>query len=232
MKYDLAFYTCYFGGDFNYSKLIPPIPSLQYDCYYFTNNHDIYRQLENTQWKRIFMDNIPIHNCHVKDNMSAKELRVCPHRFEILRDYTYLCWLDSKVQIHEHKVLELIPTLENSDKIIALSKHDRSNEFSSVWDEFHLAMIYDKYRLEKDKNMAYITRQLENGFSEKIDVHFCSTVTLKKKCDKMIEFDELWYSHIQECGIECQISLSFIQQKYIDYICVLEPKNIWKYFYE
>ena len=136
------------------------------------------------------------------------------------------------MQIHEHKVLELIPTLENSDKIIALSKHDRSNEFTSVWDEFNLAMIYDKYRLEEDRNMAYITKQLENGFSEKIDVHFCSTVTVKKKCDKMIEFDELWYSHIQECGIECQISLSFIQQKYIDYICVLESKNIWKYFYE
>ena len=31
----LCFYTCYFGGNSNYSNLIPPIPSLQYDCYYF-----------------------------------------------------------------------------------------------------------------------------------------------------------------------------------------------------
>jgi len=230
--YSLAFYTCYFGGDYNYSKLIPPIPSLQYDCYYFTNNHDIYTQLENTPWKRIFMDTIPIHNCHVKDNMSAKEIRVCPHRFELLRDYTYLCWFDSKVQLYEDKVLECISTLENSDKMMALTKHVCSDTFKSVWDEFNLAMIYDKYRSEKDRNVEYMTKQLANGYSEHLDVHFCSTVTVKKNCDKMVEFDELWYSHIQECGIECQISLSFVQQKYIEWIHVLEAKSIWKYFYE
>lgn len=232
MKYDLAFYTCYFGGDYNYSKLIPPIPSRVYDCFYFTNNPDIYQQLENTPWKRVFMENIPVYDCHIKDNMSAKEIRVCPHRFEWLRDYTYLCWFDSKVQIYEDKVLECIPTLENTDKIMALSKHVCSDQFTTVWDEYNLAMIYDKYRLEQDRNLAYMKKQLENGYSENIDVHFCSTVTLKKKCDKMVEFDECWFQHIEECGIECQISLSFVQQKYIDFIYVLEPKSIWKYFYE
>ena len=30
----LAFYTCFFGGRNNYSFLIPPIPSIKYDCYY------------------------------------------------------------------------------------------------------------------------------------------------------------------------------------------------------
>jgi hypothetical protein len=178
------------------------------------------------------MDTIPIHNCHVKDNMSAKEIRVCPHRFELLRDYTYLCWFDSKVQLYEDKVLECISTLENSDKMMALTKHVCSDTFKSVWDEFNLAMIYDKYRSEKDRNVEYMTKQLANGYSEHLDVHFCSTVTVKKNCDKMVEFDELWYSHIQECGIECQISLSFVQQKYIEWIHVLEAKSIWKYFYE
>lgn len=228
----LAFYTCYFGGDFNYSKLIPPIPSLEYDCYYFTNNHDIYAQLENTAWKRVFMDTIPIHDCHVKDNMSAKEIRVCPHRFSWLKEYAYLCWFDSKVQVYEDKVLECVLTLENSDKIMALTKHVCSDTFKTVWDEYNLAMIYDKYRMEQDRNLAYMTKHLENGYSEHLDVHFCSTVTLKKNCERMIEFDELWYAHILECGIECQISLSFVQQKYIDWIHVLESKSIWKYFYE
>ena len=38
----LAYYTCYFGGYHNYSRLIPPIPSEKYDCYFFTNDNDIY----------------------------------------------------------------------------------------------------------------------------------------------------------------------------------------------
>jgi len=232
MKYNLAYYTCYFGGDHNYSKLIPPIPSVEYDCYYFTNNNDIYQKLENTLWKRVFMSEIPIYNCDVKDNMSAKEIRVCPHRFDLLKNYTYLCWFDSKVQLYEDKVLETVQSLENSGKIMAFTKHVYSDTFTSVWDEYNLAMVYDKYRTEQSRNVDYINNQLANGYSEHIDIHFCSTVSLKKKSDKLIEFNELWYQHIMECGIECQISLSFVQQKYIDSIHVLEPKSIWKYFYE
>lgn len=42
----LAFYTCYFGGTQNYSRLIPPIPSITYDCYFFTNDYELYNNLE------------------------------------------------------------------------------------------------------------------------------------------------------------------------------------------
>jgi hypothetical protein len=63
----LAYYTCYFGGINNYSRLIPPLPSTKYDCYYFTNDIEIYNNLQNTLWIRVFIDCIPIHNCDIKD---------------------------------------------------------------------------------------------------------------------------------------------------------------------
>ena len=43
-------------------------------------------------------------------------------------------------------------------------------------------------------------------------------------CKKTEEFGE--------CRIEDQISLQFIQQKYIDFIIPTEYQEIWKYFYE
>lgn len=230
----LAFYTCYFGSiNNNYSRLIPPLPSNKYDCYFFTNDKEIYSDLENTLWIRIFMDNISIHNCNIKDTMETKILRCCPHKFNILTNYEYLCWFDTKLLIYENKVEELINKLDKSiQKLIVLSKHPYFDKFISVWDEFNLAMGIDKYFKQKEQNIKYIENQIKNGFSEKINIHFCGGWNIRKMCKKTEEFGELWYSHIQECGIEDQISLQFIQQKYIDFIIPTEYQEIWKYFYE
>lgn len=214
-------------------KINTPLPSSKYDCYYFTNDINIYNELENTLWKRVFCHNVPVHDCHIKDTMETKILRTCPHKFDILTNYEYLCWFDSKLQVYESSVEELIAQLSsNSDKIIVLSKHPYSDTFNSVWDEFNLAMGTVKYNVQKEQNIKYIEAQIQAGFSDKINIHFCGGWNLKKNCKKTEEFGELWYSHILECGIEDQISLQFVQQKYIDYIIPVNIKETWKYFYE
>lgn len=229
----LAYYTCYFGGNHSYSRLIPPIPSSKYDCFYFTNDIHIYNELENTSWKRVFCPNVPVHNCPIKDTMETKLLRTCPHKFDTLHNYEYLCWFDSKLQVYECKVEELITQLSaNNDKVIAFSKHPYSDKFNSVWDEFNLAIGTDKYNAQKEQNIKYIESQIKAGFSEKINIHFCGGWNLRKNCKKTEEFGELWHSHILECGIEDQISLQFVQQKYIDCIIPVNNKEAWKYFYE
>jgi hypothetical protein len=229
----LAYYTCFFGGQYNSAKVIGPIPSQTTPCYYFTNNTDMYNALENTLWIRIFVDNVPIHNCPIQDSMETKLLRTCPHKFEQLKDYEYLCWFDNNLQVYENKVHEVISKLDEDDsKTIVLTKHSYSDTFTSVWDEFNLAMQYSKYASQKEQNMKYINNQLTKGFSEKINVHFCSGWNIRKMCKLTEEFAELLYEHIQECGIECQISLSFVQQKYIGSIFILDHKETWKYFYE
>lgn len=228
----LAYYTCYFGNTINYSRLIPPLPSIKYDCYYFTNDIDIYNSLEKTCWKRILCSDIQVHDCNIKNTMETKILRTCPHKFNVLNDYEYLCWFDSKLKLYENKIEELMSQLSNNeDKIIVLSKHPCSNKFKSVWDEFNLAMEFDRYSLQKEQNINYIKQQIKNGFSEKINIHFCGGWSLRKKCEKLKEFGEEWYSHILECGIEDQISLQFVQQKYIDNIIPVEYQETWKYFY-
>lgn len=230
MDMKLAYYTCYFGGEYNYSNVIPPLPSVKYDCYFFTNNHQLAHKLKDT-WKIIFME-IPIHNCDVKDTMETKEIRCCPHRFDVLNQYEYLCWFDTKLAVYENKIEELMLELEKTDKIIVLTKHPYSDRFNSVWDEFNLSMAVPKYYSQKERYENYIRKQINLGFSEKINVHFCNGWSLKKKCKKMEEYNELLYLHVQECGIEDQISLQFIQQKYIEHIMPVDYQYTWKYFYE
>ena len=51
----LCYYSCYFGSNHSESNVIKNIPSKIYDCYYFTNTIDTYKQLKETDWKSIFV---------------------------------------------------------------------------------------------------------------------------------------------------------------------------------
>jgi hypothetical protein len=38
------------------------------------------------------------------------------------------------------------------------------------------------------------------------------------KHEKIIKINITWYQHIEECGIQCQISFYFVKQLFNDYI--------------
>ena len=228
----LAYYTCYFGGDHNYSNLIPPIPSETTDCYFFTNNRTTFAKLQGTKWLSIFMEHIPVYNNPILDTMSTKEIRACPHRFPVLNEYDYLCWFDTKLKVYEDVVERCVTLLESSDTCIVLTRHPYSDRYTSVWDEYRTAMTVDKYRAEQARIKAYIERQLASGVSDHISVFYCGGFSVRKRCGKTEEFNECWYRHIQECGIEDQISLQFVQKTYPDSIHGLAYQESWKYFYD
>jgi len=228
----IAYYTCYFGGAQSHSKWIPPVPSQTEDCYYFTNNDEIYAALESTRFIPIFMSNIPVENDPIKDCMNTKELRSCPHKFDVLKNYRYYCWFDSKLTVFENRVNATIEEMERTDKLMALTKHLYDKQFASVWDEYELAIQYDRYSQQKEMYRAYIERQLRNGFSERILVHYCCGFSIRKNCRKVHEIGENWLHHVRQCGIEDQISFQFVNQTYGKYILPLEYQATWKYTHE
>lgn len=165
--------------------------------------------------------------------MSSKKYRAVPHQFEILDKHKYLCWFDTKLKIFENVVLKNIEILEkNDDKTLVLTKHPYSNKFTSVWDEYNLCIGVPKYGAQKDQYKRFIEKKIHEGFSEKINIHFCGGFMIKKKSEITKKFGEDWYNNILECGIEDQIALQFVQQKFIHHIVPLEYQESWKYFYE
>ena len=223
----IAFYTCFFGNDSNWAHIVPKCSS-RFDCYYITNSTTILKKLASTNWKPIFSD-VPVYGNNIMDAMSAKLPKACPHLYPELQKYEYLVYFDSKVyDIDESQIENTIKTMEsNHDQIIAMCKHPLP--FHNVWDEFNLAMQYAKYHAQKGKNELYIKKQLESGiFSENIEDHYYTGFIIRKKSDLINEINNIWYEHIKECGIECQISFSFIHQLYRKNILTLEPKYAFK----
>ena len=214
---NLAFYTCFYGGDNNIAFTIPPIPSLKYNCYYFTNNKDILFKLKNTNWIGIY-DVKPILD-DLESARISKHVRVMPQNYDQIKNYDYLCYLDSKSgKINEAFIERQINNyFKQQNFALILRKHWIIN--GNVWYEYNGSINQTRYRLESEKYINYIISQIRSGLSEKTNDHCATGYLLRNmKHPKTIEINKTWFNHIQMCGIECQISFHFIKQMFSQHI--------------
>jgi hypothetical protein len=220
--FDLGFYTCYYGPDNNnHSCRIPNVPSVKYNCYYYTNNKNLFNQLQNTKWIAIFDDKHSSDDIIETTNLS-KHIRTSPHKYEELAKYTYLCGFDSKQEVSEKFVEHSISEyFVKNNFAIALRKHPwRGNE--GVWAEFAESMLQERYVLQKDSYLNYINKQLASGLKHLGPGVAGGWVIRNMKHPKTEEINNTWYNHILECGIQDQISLFFVNQLFQEYIAVYD----------
>lgn len=219
-KYDLAFYTCFYGSNDNEGFKIPELPSRKYDCYYFTNNLDMLFNLNGTKWIGIYHDK-PVTDDSIESTMQSKEVKVIPHTFPALKKYNYTCYLDSKLRKLSDKFVEKY--INNyfilEDRALILRQHEFIKD--NVWNEYEESMKQDRYVKEKDKYSDYIIKQIESGLSATTSQHCaCGFLIRNMNHPEIKELNNTWYSHIQECGIQDQISFFFVNQLFNKYIQV------------
>jgi len=217
-NYNLAFYTYFYGSNNNAAFKIPTLPSLKYKCYFYTNNSSMIKQLENTNWIGIFHD-CPTNDDLIESCMVGKHIKIMPQEYNELKEYDYLCYLDSKLDnINEHFVEYFINKyfiLQNY--ALLLRQHWFINNY--VIDEYTESMKQYRYRLQDTKIKNYISNQAKRGLSLVTPNHCaCCFLIRNMKHEKMIELNTEWFNHVQECGIQDQISFFFVKQLFNDYI--------------
>jgi hypothetical protein len=214
-KLNMAFYTCFYGSNKNIAFQIPPIPSTKYDCYYFTNNRLLFECCLNyTNWIPVF-ENKPTIDDLIESNMTAKHVKVCPQDYEELKKYDYLCFLDSKLtDVSEDTLCKFLNT---NTYPVCMREHPYWG--GDVWREYNISMGQPRYALEKDKYLSYINSQVSAGLNTVTPTHFaCGMIIRNMKDPKTIEINKTWYEHIQQCGIQDQISFFFVKQLFEGYI--------------
>ena len=225
---NLAFYTYFFGTNDNPAFAIPNVPYLKYKCYYYTNNKTIFEKLKETEWICIFID-IEFKDDVFEPNMYGKHLKAMPQEYQELKDYDYLCFFDSKINNLNVNFIEdnIHKYFIDDNKALILRLHEFITGYN-VWSEFYLSMHQPRYHIDHDKYLNYINKQLNIGFNAE-DYYHCNTGFLIRnmKHTKIIELNSTWYNHIQECGIQCQISFFFIKQLFKDYIVPIDGKLIY-----
>jgi hypothetical protein len=224
----LAFYTCFFGSDTNGAFAIPPVPSSIYNCYYYTNNTKLYTMLNDTKWIRIFVDE-PVSEDLIESAFSSKKLKAAPHTYSELQNYDYTCYFDSKQYVDDYVIVNHIKTLIlNTDVAVLLVKHPFIQ--TNVWEEFHVSMRYSRYNIHEQNYREYITKCRLSGLSILTPIHYCTGFIVRNmKHPKIQELNDTWYSHIQECGIQCQISFFFVKQLFDGHVKELPSINSSNY---
>ena len=217
---NLAFYTCFYGSNGNASFSIPPAPSSKYKCYYFTNNDTIMERLAETPWIGMYEADKKTTDDVKESCMMGKHVKTQPHLYEELAKYDYLCFLDSKLnKVSETFVEEYIQKYFVEQSYALLLRQHWFITSNNVWDEFHESMLQERYRVDCAKYMEYIEKQVEKGFRETTASHCaCGFLIRNMRHPVTEELGRVWYEHIQECGIQDQISFFFVKQMFECYL--------------
>jgi hypothetical protein len=214
----LAFYAYFYGSEENNAFKIPELPSLKYNCYYYTNNKTMLEKLKDANWIGIY-DDKPTTDDMIESNMVGKYIKACPHKFKELQDYDFLCYLDSKLgKVNETLVEEFIQKYFIEQNYALLLRQHWYIQ-NNVWNEYDESMIHFRYQLQSEQILNYINKQKNNGLSDITEYH-CATgfIIRNMKHEKTNEINEVWYQNILECGIQCQISFFFVKQLFEGYI--------------
>ena len=211
--YDLAFYTYFYGSNENNAFSIPQIPSSKYKCYYFTNNERMIQYLKETEWIAIY-DDKPTTDDMFESNMVGKHVKTMPHEYPLLKDYTYLCYLDSKVEKVNEQFVESHISKYFIDQNYAILLREHVFIAPCVWDEYIESILHHpRYRMQSHRYLRYIMGQLASGMSQTTEKHAqCGFLIRNMLHPKTNEIGSTWYRHIQECGIQDQISFFFVKQ--------------------
>jgi len=220
MTYDLAFYTQFYGSDTNQANRVPQIPSLKYDCYYFTNNKKTFESLKDTKYIAVFIDE-PTTDDLIESCMKSKILKCMPESYPDLLKYKYLCYFDSKIMLNDTIVENILnTTFMDSTVSMVLRKHPAPAVGVHV--ELCGSVLEHRYKIQEEQYRKYIDGQVSNGLSRDIgtdEFHLaCGFIVRDMTHPKTLEINKTWYEHIQLCGIQDQISFFFVKQLFKAYI--------------
>jgi hypothetical protein len=223
-KNEIVFYTVFIGAVNNIANMIQPPPSTFYDCLYYTNNLLTFNNLVGTGWKGVWV-NLPILNDE-SDNMLCKFFKARPHALTELEPYDFSVYIDSKRSIRsDYEILKTIRSLPLGIKI-CMCAHDFIGPPRAIFKEFEESMHQERYLKNKNEYISYINSKTEE-FPNEPPNHLHAGFAIRRHNDPVTHaFNDTWYSEIQKCGIQCQISLYFVQQMFPDIIQVYEAKEV------
>lgn len=146
--------------------------------------------------------------------MDGKHVKTSPHMYEELQNFSYLCYLDSKLDEVNERFVENFIKNYFIEQNYALLLREHWFLKPNVWDEYNESLQHhERYRRESEKYKDYIETQLKNGLNEVTMYHgACGLLIRNMKHKKIKELNNTWYQHIQECGIQDQISFFFVKQ--------------------
>lgn len=167
----------------------------QKDCDYFFFADEASEHLVPKQWQHVPLES----NGHPRRDSKPPKLN--PHKYDFLRDYEYVIWVDGSIVIHNLTFVdEILAFLKNG---MVLSPH-----FDGRKDAYGEATIRPpKYALEPfDEQCAYYRGQ---GFPTGYGLYECGVIARNMKSEQVELLGKLWMDQVELWSIQDQVSLPY-----------------------
>ena len=126
--------------------------------------------------------------------------------------FNFLFYKDDKIPICIKTIEESVETLIQNKASMAIRPHPFLN--GNLLYEFGEAMLQPRYKSQMKNIVTYITEELKNGLNFECQMYATGTILRNMQHSETVKINNIWWEHINRCGIECQISFNVIAQKF------------------
>jgi hypothetical protein len=207
---NLAVYSTYCGTLENKTFNSKSVDS-SYPHFFVSNNEEVLLEASRVGYIPINLQ-LEISDSPVLSAYQAKIAKVIPHVITPLSEYDFLFYKDDKILLSTKKIEESVIRLIDSDSSISIRPHPFLS--GNILYEFGEAMLQPRYKSQWEQTVTYITEESKNGTQLECQMYWTSAILRNMRHLDTIKISELWWEHINRCGIECQISFNVIAQKF------------------
>jgi len=209
----------------NRYKTVYPAPIANHS-YFFTNNKEIFDELENKGWVPIYY-NIPIGNIW-QSSMDSKYIKF----LQFLKDdqfqgifgiYRKIIYIDHKLYLKKEHI-EKVNQLKEKPILVTRTPQFKDN----VMHEFSIAINQKRYQKTQVELFNYIKKKVtREGYKQKSRICRTGLIFYHLNNEKVMEMITKIYDDVMAIpNPQCQIVWAMISQKYRQIIQEIEWKTL------
>lgn len=224
----IAVYTV-FCGDGNNKANVVMAPVVAFPHYFVSDNEAAGQLAASRGWIFVRMFGNPDPD-EIAANMKCKLPRTLPNLFGDLDLFKYLVYVDSKrantLVDKDDAIRNEISKLDRVEAALVFNLHNFIK--GDVWEEFEVATQHQaRYRKHRADYLKYIQTRIHNSTLSGNKL-LCGCFSIRDMDHPMTAVIGMnWYAEILKAGIEDQISLTFIYDRYKRFIVLTNETLGW-----
>ena len=216
---DLAFVTGYIGQDGDQAR-IPTVPRAGHS-YFITNLSEVAQAALEQGWMPI-MTMCDDTSTEIARTQASKPLKVFPQQ-AVLRvtskAYKYMVWFDNKFDVNVAGVNDAVAKW-NPKHALLMHRHPFlcGDDLRCGADmELKESLKQHRYQLQENQYVKYMEEEARAGFPTHGERHFqCGFLLYRLDHPDCAKIQDMWMAHIERCGIQDQISMYYVAQRFPD----------------
>ena len=205
----VAVYSTYCGTLDNKTVNAKKVSS-KYPHYFISNNIEILKITTASGWIPILLQ-AEVTNNVIVSAYQAKFAKAVPNLIPQLAEHQYILYADDKIDFDVERLPGFIKLLNESDSALAIRAHPFL--FGNILLEYGEAVLQPRYRAQREQIVSYITNKVKQGYQLESQMYATGLILRNNAHKDTVQINNSWWTDIQACGIECQISFNFISQK-------------------